>query len=105
MVGLAKQLKGEPFHLVASYCQRGPKQAAVDSIRAEGWDETKQKNITVHYASMFPKLGHEIKYVPYYLIFDHTGKLRYHHMAGPYQGGNGNAYQDQVKKLLAEVPE
>jgi hypothetical protein len=104
MVGLASKLEDEPFHLIASYCQRGPKQTALESLKAEGWDEKKLKNVTVHYATMYPALSPKIKYVPYYLIFDHTGKLRYHHMAGPYHGGNGDKYREQVMKLLKEVP-
>jgi len=44
-----------------------------------------------------------VEYVPYYLIFDHTGKLRYNHMAGPYHGGDRDKYQKLVKKLLSEL--
>ena len=28
-------------------------------------------------------------FVPYYIIFDHTGKLVSHNMCGSYQGGDG----------------
>ena len=102
MVSLAKSLQNEPFQLIASYCQRGNKEHALTSLKAKGW--TKDfKNTSVMYQTRFPKAP--VKYVPYYLIFDHTGKLRYNHMAGPYHGGDGNTYQKLVKKLLKEVPQ
>ena len=101
MVGLAKSLKNAPFHLIASYCQRGTKQNALASLKKEGWS-VELKNTSVMYGTQFPKAP--IKYVPYYLIFDHSGKLRYNHMAGPYHGGDGDQYKELVKQLLKEVP-
>jgi len=101
MVGLAKSLKDEPFHLIASYCQRGTREGALASLKKEGWSKG-LKNVSVMNQTQFPKAP--VKYVPYYLIFDHTGKLRYNHMAGPYHGGDGDNYQKLVKKLLKEVP-
>ena len=101
MVGLAKSLKDEPFHLIASYCQRGTKEGALASLKKEGWTKD-LKNASVMNRTRFPKAP--VKYVPYYLIFDHTGKLRYNHMAGPYHGGDGDNYQKLVKELLKEVP-
>lgn len=101
MVGLAKSLEKEPFHLIASYCQRGTPKDALAALQQFGWNR-KMKNTSVMYQTDFPKAP--VQYVPYYLIFDHTGKLRYNHMAGPYHGGDGNTYQKLVKKLLQEVP-
>ena len=101
MVGLAKKFKDEPFHVIASFCQRGSKEPTVEYLKSQGWSE-EMANMSVMYQTRFPD---EIKitYVPYYLIFDHTGKLRYHHMAGPYHGGNGDKYQEQVAALLKEA--
>ncbi len=101
MVSLAKSLQDQPFQLIASYCQRGTKESALSLLTRKGWSE-ELKNTSVMYQSAFPKVP--IKYVPYCLVFDHNGKLRYHHMAGPYHGGNGNTYQSRVKALLKEVP-
>lgn len=101
MVGLAKSLKDAPFHLIASYCQRGTQDAALASLKRHGWTKG-LSNISVMDQTQFPKAP--VTYVPYYLIFDHTGKLRYNHMAGPYHGGDGDTYQKLVKKLLKEVP-
>ena len=88
MVGLAKKFKDEPFHVIASDCQRGDKGAALGILKSEGWDES-MTNVSVMHQTRYPD-DVKITYVPYYLIFDHTGKLRYHHMAGPYHGGNGD---------------
>ncbi|MEM9079565.1 MAG: hypothetical protein AAGC74_02610 [Verrucomicrobiota bacterium] len=101
MVGLAKELEGQPFRLIASYCQRGTKEAALASLRKHGWSR-KLTNATVMYQTDFPKAP--VKYVPYYLIFDHKGELRHNHMAGPYHGGNRKTYQTQIKALLKQVP-
>lgn len=101
MVGLAKSLKEEPFHLIASYCQRGTKEGALAALKKGGW--TKElKNTSVMNQTRFPKAP--VKYVPYYLIFDHTGKLRYNHMAGSFHGGDSDNYKKLVKELLKEVP-
>ena len=102
MVGLAKKFKDEPFHVIASYCQRGTKEPTVEYLKTQGWSE-EMANMSVMYQTRFTDEV-KITYVPYYLIFDHTGKLRYHHMAGPYHGGNGDKYQEQVAALLKEVP-
>ncbi|MEM7387592.1 MAG: hypothetical protein AAF514_21875, partial [Verrucomicrobiota bacterium] len=101
MVGLARKLKGKPFHLIASYCQHGTKEQAVAALKKEGWDEN-MANLTVMNQTRFPKAP--VKYVPYYLVFDHTGKLQQNHMAGPYHGGDGDHYQKVVKELLRKIP-
>jgi hypothetical protein len=43
-------------------------------------------------------------YVPYYMVFDHRGKLAHHHMGGKYHGGDGLAMIEWVDRLLAEAP-
>ncbi|MGJ8726338.1 MAG: hypothetical protein ACSHYB_17450 [Roseibacillus sp.] len=101
MVGLAKSLKEQPFHLIASYCQSGSKDSALALLKKNGWSK-EIKNLSVMRFTDFEKAP--VEYVPYYLIFDHTGKLRYNHMAGPYHGGDGDKYQKLVKELLKEVP-
>jgi len=100
MVGLAKKLEGKPFHLIASHCQRGDKDATLAGLKEKGWEEA-MENVSVMSQTRFDDVP--ITYVPYYLIFDHTGKLRFHHMAGPYHGGNGDQYQKEVEALLKEV--
>lgn len=100
MVSLAKEMKGEPFHMIASYCQRGEKGAVLKDFKYRGWSE-KMKEVSVMYGTGFPKAP--VKFVPYYLVFDHTGKLRHNHMAGPWHGGDGDTYQKWVKKLVKEA--
>ena len=101
MVSLAKSLENQPFQLIASYCQSGGKESAFSLLKRNKWTE-KQKNFSVMRFTDFEKAP--VEYVPYYLIFDHTGKLRYNHMAGPYHGGDGDKYQKLVKELLKEAP-
>jgi len=43
-------------------------------------------------------------YVPYYLVFDHHGKLVHHHMCGDYHGGDGLKMIEWVDKLLKNAP-
>ena len=102
MVELAKEHEGAPLHVIASYCQEGRKTAALRFLKSKGWDE-KMENMTVMYRTNYSR-DIKITYAPYYLIFDHTGKLRYHHQAGTAHGGNGEAYREEVAALLKEVP-
>lgn len=101
MVSLAKSLEKKPFHLIASYCQGGNQASALSLLKRNRWSPA-MKNVSVMRFTDFPKAP--VKYVPYYLIFDHTGQLRYNHMGGPYHGGDGNNYQKLVAKLLKEIP-
>jgi len=43
-------------------------------------------------------------YVPYYMVFDHTGKLAHHHMCGNYHGGDGLKMIEWVDELLEKTP-
>ena len=43
-------------------------------------------------------------HVPYYMVFDHTGKLRRQHMGGAYHGGDGLEMIEWVDRLLKETP-
>lgn len=102
MVRLARRLEGKPFHVIASYCQSGERGAALELLKAKGWSE-KMGNLSVMHETRYSEavpVAHE----PYYLLFDHTGKLRYHHAAGSSHGGNGDTYQKQAAELLKEVP-
>jgi len=42
--------------------------------------------------------------MPYYIIFDHTGKLVAHHMCGSYHGGDGWKMIEIVDELLKSAP-
>lgn len=103
MVSLAKKNKDKPFHLIASYCQGGAKEQVLAALKADGWSD-EMANFTVERFTMFKDGVKKGKYIPYYFIFDHTGKLRYHHQAGPWHGGDGDKYQKLVAKLIAEIP-
>jgi thiol-disulfide isomerase/thioredoxin len=101
MLALAKKYKDEPFHVIASYCQTGEKDQTLEYLKGEGWSD-EMRNLSVMYQTHYaPDVA--IAQQPYYLLFDHSGKLRYHHLAGVEQGGNGDLYQRQVAELLKEA--
>jgi hypothetical protein len=102
MVSLAKRLQGKPFHLVASYCQGGAK----DDVLAYALDKgitADNPNLTITKQGRHPDVKGN-GYVPYYMVFDHTGKLVQHHMCGAYHGGDGNKFIEWVDKLMANAP-
>lgn len=102
MASLVKRLQNRPFHLIYGDNQRIGKGKMVEYMKSQGFSDA-LSNFTL---SQFP--GHpEVKgngYVPYYMVFDHTGKLRYEHMCGKYHGGDGMKCIEWVDKLIAQVP-
>lgn len=102
LVSLAKRLEGQPFHLLATHCQKDTKANVVSYIRGHELAED-TPNMTI---SSFG--GHRgVKgngSVPYYMVFDHTGKLRRQHMCGAYHGGDGLEMIEWVDRLLEEAP-
>ena len=102
MVGLANELEGKPFHLIASYNQGQGHGPALHEIFQNGLS-VDPGNVTATHQSRHPKVS-GVKYVPYYIVFDHHGDLVYHHQGGPYHGGDGTDVLARVKKMLREVP-
>lgn len=94
MVGLARAHGDEPLQVIASYCQNGRKETALKLLKTKGWTEEVQ-NLTVMFRTEY-EADFKIAFAPYYLIFDHTGKLRHHHLAGSTNGGNGEEYKQLV---------
>lgn len=99
---MAKRLEGKPFHLVATHCQQRPKDSVVSYIKSKGL-AADTPNMTVSSFGGHPKVK-GTGYVPYYMVFDHTGKLSHHHMCGAYHGGDGLRMIEIVDELLAETP-
>ncbi|MEM7165163.1 MAG: hypothetical protein AAF581_06835 [Planctomycetota bacterium] len=102
LVGLANELEGKPFHLIASYNQRGTAKTALHEAFENGVDPL-GANVTATLQSRHPGVT-GIRYVPYYLVFDHHGDLVYHHQGGPYHGGDRKAVLQRVRKMLTAVP-
>jgi hypothetical protein len=103
LVGLAGRLEDKPFHLVATHCQKAPREEVVDYIRKQGV-AADAPNFTVTSFGRHPKVKGS-GYVPYYMVFDHRGKLVHHHMCGDYHGGDGLKMIEWVDDLLAAAPE
>ncbi|MEE9391753.1 MAG: hypothetical protein V3W41_04525 [Planctomycetota bacterium] len=98
LVSLAKRLEGRPFHLLASHCQSNPKSEVVSYIKSKGVT-AKTPNFTVTSQGRHPKVKGS-GYVPYYIVFDHRGKIAHHHMCGDYHEGDGLKFIEWVDKLL-----
>lgn len=102
LVSLAKRLEGRPFHLLASHCQRGTQSEVVAYLQSQGMDEN-PPNVTVSSQTRHPDVKGN-GYVPYYVVFDHRGKMAHHHMCGAYHGGDGLEMIKWVDKLLDAAP-
>ncbi len=102
MVSLAKRLEGRPFHLVATHCQRDTKENVVQYIQGKGL-AADTPNVTVSSFGGHPKVKGN-GYVPYYMVFDHTGKLVREHMCGDYHGGDGLGMIEWVENALKDAP-
>ena len=103
LVGLASRLEGKPFHLVASFCQRGMREETTAYIKGKGLAPD-TPNMTVTYQDRHPQVKGN-GYVPYYLVFDHTGRMVHRHMCGDYHGGDGLKMIEWVDELLEKAPE
>lgn len=101
MVGLARELEGERFHLVASFNQHGTEDVALFEAFQNGL-EVDATNVTATLHSNHRQVT-GIKYVPYYMLFDQHGNLVHHHQGGPYHGGDGDEVHDRVRKLLRDL--
>ena len=102
LVSLAGRLEGQPFHLLAAYRQRQPKEEVVAYARSQGI-RADAPNFTISGRGGHPQVKGN-GYVPYYMVFDHTGNLAHHHMCGAYHGGDGLAMIEWVDKLLEATP-
>ena len=103
LVGLARELEGQPFQLVASHNQNADARTTRHEIFQNGL-ALDTSNVTVTRAAGHPGVK-GTGYVPYYLVFDHHGDLAYHHQGGPYHGGDGDAVHDRVRAMLRDVPQ
>ncbi len=100
LVDLAKELEGKPFHLIASHCQSWGGDTALKKLQEEGWNE-QMKNVTVMSRTTFDVPA---RYVPYYIIFDESGKLIHHNMGGPFHGGDGiEKYRELTRAAVAKT--
>lgn len=87
---------------MATHCQRGTKEDVVAYIRSKGL-AADSSNTTVSSMGGHPRVKGN-GYVPYYMVFDHTGKLAHHHMCGAYHGGDGLKMIEWVDELLEKTP-
>lgn len=102
MVRLAKEMESKPFHLIASDCQDSKKEDVLLQLKSNGY-ETDTQNFTI---TQFG--GHEFVkgngFAPYYILFDHRGKVFYHYKAGGAHGGDGLKFLELTKQLIEDAP-
>jgi hypothetical protein len=91
-----------PFHLVATDRQRTPKEDSIAYLRSKGLAEN-SPNFTVTSNGGHPAVKGN-GYVPYYMVFDHRGRLIREHMCGDYHGGDGLEMIEWVEKALKDAP-
>lgn len=102
LVSLAARLEGKPFHLLAAHRQRNPREEVVEYVRSQGLPPD-TPNVTVTSMGGHPQVKGN-GYVPYYFVFDHTGRMVHHHMCGNYHGGDGLKMIEWVDRLLEDAP-
>ncbi len=103
LVRLASRLEDKPFHLIASHCQdTSSRKEVIAYLRNNGMSPF-APNLTITKMGRHPDVRGN-GYVPYYIVFDHTGKLVHHHMCGTYHGGDGLKMIEWVDKLLKAAP-
>ena len=110
LVGLARRLEGRPFHLIASHGQDISSRDSVNvHLQAHGmWSF--QPNLTITKNGRHPDVqckrnSDGVRLMPYYLVFDHTGRLVKHNMGGAFHGGDGSMMFTVVDELLAKTPD
>ncbi len=103
LVRLASRLEDKPFHIIASHCQNTSSRKEVIAYLRNNNMSAFAPNLTITKMGNHPKVRGN-GYVPYYIVFDHTGKLVHHHMCGSYHGGDGLKMIEWVDKLLKDAP-
>jgi len=103
LIALAKRLEGRPFHLIASHREDPSSRGDVIAFLRNNRMSASTPNFTITKDGNHPdaKLG---AYVPYYVVFDHTGRIVQQHMGGSYFGGDQLAMVGWVDKLLKAAP-
>ena len=95
-------MEEKPFHLIASDCQESKKEDVLMLLKSNGF-ETNVQNFTI---TQFG--GHQtIKgngFAPYYILFDHRGKVFYHYKCGQAHGGDGLKFLELVEQLIEDAP-
>lgn len=76
--------------------------AVVAYLKAQGLPAF-PANVTVAKQARHPDVKGN-GFVPYGIVFDHTGKLVYHHMTGSYHGGDGWRMVELAEELVEKAP-
>lgn len=99
----SRDLADRPIHIILTYVEDRPKQQTI-AYFAELGLSAECPNITITKDGKHPKVKSK-GYLPYYLAFDHRGKLVHHHMGGEYHSGDGRKMIEWVEELSRDVPD
>lgn len=103
LIRASQDLADRPIHIILTYVEDRPKQQTIAYFAGLGLS-AECPNITITKDGKHPKLKSK-GYLPYYLVFDHHGRLAHHHMGGAYHRGDGRKMIDLLEELSREVPD
>ena len=99
----SQDLADRPIHIILTYVEDRPKQQTVAYFAGLGLS-AECPNITLTKDGKHPKVKSG-GYLPYYMVFDHRGRLVRHHMGGAYHRGDGRKMIDLLDELSRDVPD
>ncbi|MHC4815734.1 MAG: TlpA family protein disulfide reductase [Planctomycetota bacterium] len=99
----SQDLADRPIHIILTYVEDRPKQQTVAYFAGLGLQQD-CPNITLTNDGKHPQVKSK-SYVPYYMVFDHRGRLVHHHMGGEYHSGDKRQMIEWLQKLSADVPD
>ncbi len=103
LIALARRQEGRPFHLIISHREDTSSRGEVIAFLRNNHMPASVPNLTITKDGNHPdaKLG---AYVPYYVLFDHTGRIVQQHLGGSYFGGDQLAMIAAAEKLVKAAP-
>jgi len=99
----SRDLADRPIHMILTYVEDRPREQTVARFAELGLS-AECPNISITKDGGHPKIKSQ-GYLPYYLVFDHRGKLVHHHMGGEYHRGDGRKMIQWLEELSRNVPD
>jgi len=103
LIRASRDLADRPVHIILTYVEDRPKQQTIAYFAGLGLS-AECPNITITKDGKHPTLKTK-DYLPYYMVFDHRGRLAHHHMGGAYHRGDGRKMIDLLEELSRDVPD
>lgn len=103
LIEASTALGDRPVHMILTYAEDRDKEQTVAWFAEQGMSSD-CPNLTITKDGKHPTIKSE-GYLPYYLVFNHRGKLVHHHMGGPYHRGDGRKMIQWLEELSQDVPD